>query len=117
MQIFVAAYEDQKLTEAEAKRRGWDGTVGEMLDYINDNGVRISQNFPTKEQAEAWLMSEIAAGKSVFGCGDINVIESPKRRCKYCTCGGFLTVQSFNVDDTGIVEECDVSEECWDGED
>ena len=62
-------------------------------------------------------MEQIAAGKYVFGCGDIDVVESPKRRCKYCTCNGLLTVQSFNVDDTGIVEEREVSEEGWDGED
>jgi hypothetical protein len=117
VKIYQAAYEDQEQTAAEAKRRGWDGVSGGMLDYISDNGVRISQSFKSREEALAWLLAEINAGKSVFGCGDIDVLEQPKRRCRYCSCGGWLTIQSFSVDDTGIVEEREVSEECYDGED
>lgn len=45
-------------------------------------------------------------------CGDIDVLERPKRRCTYCTCGGWLTVQSFVVDDEGISDERSLSEEC-----
>lgn len=111
MQKFQAGYEDVALSEAEARRRGWDGTDG-FLDYLNDNGVRVHRQFPTKAEAESWLKAEIDALKTVFGCGDIDVLERPKRRCTYCTCGGWLTVQSFVVDDEGISDERILSEEC-----
>lgn len=114
MQKFQAGYEDMALSEAEARKRGWDGTDG-FLDYLYDNGVRVHRQFTTKADAEVWLKAEIAAGKTVFGCGDIDVLEQPKRRCQYCTCGGWLTVQSFIVDDEGISDERSLSEECaWD---
>lgn len=116
MKIYRAEYEDQEQTAAEAKRRGWDGGEG-MLDYISGYGVRVGQAFQTQEEALTWLLDKINTMKTVFGCGDIDVIEQPKRRCRYCTCGGRLTVQSFLVDDTGIVEERDLSEECFDGKD
>lgn len=114
MQKFQAGYEDMALSEAEARKRGWDGSEG-MLDHLNDNGVRVYRQFATKAEAEKWLKDEIAALKTVFGCGDIDVLEQPKRRCDYCTCGGWLTVASFIVDDEGISDERSLSEECaWD---
>lgn len=114
MRKFQAGYEDMAASEAEARKRGWDGNDG-FLYYLNDNGVRVYRQFATKAEAETWLKAEIAAGKTVFGCGDIDVLEQPRRRCTYCTCGGWLTVQSFIVDDEGISDERSLSEECaWD---
>lgn len=117
MKIYQASYEDMEKSSAEARRRGWDGESEGMLDYLNCNGISVHRNFSTKEKAETWLKTEISAHKTLYGCGDIDVLTQPKRRCKYCTCNGWITTQSFLADDTGIVEEREVSEECWDGDD
>ena len=114
MQKFLAAYEHFKKSKAVAMKRGWDGESDGMLDYLDDNGVRVYREFATQREAEAWLRAEIDAGKTVFGCGDIDVLEQPKRRCRYCTCGGWLTVKSFLLDGDGAPQEREGSEECCD---
>lgn len=119
MQKFIARYEDNAKAEAEAKRCGWDSEDGGMLDYLNGDLPHTARAFPTKVLAEAWIKSEIAAGKTVFSCGDIAVVEwkEPRGRCQYCTCRGWHTTQEFIVEDTGIVEEREINEECCNDDD
>lgn len=119
-QIFRAHYESAERAEKWARECGWPGGDG-MLDYIDAHGDReiwFGRDFPDKDAAVAWLVEEIKANKTLFGAGDVDVIEviEPRRRCKYCTCRGFKEVASTLVDDDGIAEERDVTEQCWNGE-
>lgn len=121
MTVYRASYECSALAEARARAAGWQGPDDEvgMLDYIDvhTDEDSVAQKFPTKDAAEAWLKGEIAANRTLFGCGDIDALErvEPRARCRYCTCRGVKATQSFLVDDTGIVDEREVSDECWNG--
>lgn len=110
---YQASYEDRAKNIAAAKKNGWDGIDGGMLDYI-DHHLQTYRDFTTQAEAEAWVKEAIAADKTLFGCGDVEVLKQPKRRCRYCTCNGWLTVQSFIVDDDGADERTDLPEECCD---
>jgi len=110
MQTFRASYEDAAKTEAEARKEGYDGINGSLLDYVEP--AWSGQTFPTLAAAEQWLKTEIAAYKTVFGCGTIRTQEAVSRRCRYCTCRGVKTVHEYTVDDTGIVEDEALDDEC-----
>jgi len=119
MQKFVASFESYAAAKVEAKANGWDGESEGMLDYLDGHHPQESRAFPNQGLALKWLLDNINDGKSLFGCGDIDVMKKvePRQRCRYCTCRGWLNVQSFLVDDTGVTEQRELSEECWDGED
>lgn len=114
MQKFQAEYQHAEKSAAVAKKNGWDGVSEGMLDYLNDYGVTVYRDFPTQALALAWLQAEIAAGKTLYACGDLTVLEQPKRRCRYCTCGGWLSVKSYIVEEEGIAGEHELSDECAD---
>ena len=116
MQKFVASYEDAEKSAAEAKRHGWTEEDGGMLDYLNGDPPHSRRAFPTKALALSWLVEQIKSNKTLFGCGDIDVLQKVKRRCQYCVCNGWEEVQSFLVDDDGITEEREVSYQCHDDE-
>ena len=113
MQKFQASYEDAAKSEKAARELGWDGQDGGLLDTLNGCAPKTHKTFATRAEAEAWLLAEINASKSLFGCGDIDVLEQPKRRCRYCNCKGWLTRASYIYDDEGLAEErTDLPEEC-----
>lgn len=111
-QKFVAKYEDAAKSAAEAKRHGWTEEDGGMLDFLNGDPPRSARVFVTKAEALAWLLAEIEAGKTLFGCGDLNVMEPVKRRCRYCVCNGWRMAESFIVDNDGVTEERDLRDDC-----
>lgn len=108
-QKFVASYEDAAKTERRAKAAGWNEADGGYLDLVDP--VHSQREFASKVEAEAWLMAEINAYKTCFGCGDIDVLEKVERRCRYCICNGWREIQSFIVDDTGICEDRGASDD------
>src|SRR5689334_18883973 len=107
MNTFVASYESMTRAEAKARAAGWDGAEGEMLDYIDFHDTDIARAFPNQGMALAWLKKELDANKSLFGCGDIDEIETvdPRKRCRYCICRGKRTVRSWIATHEGIEEE------------
>ena len=118
MQHFRAFYEDAAKVEAAAKALGFTGNDGESWhDFVeSENGkYRTGKTFPTLVDAEQWLKTEIAAVKSVYGCGTIRLQEPIGRRCRYCVCSGVRNVHEYTVDDTGIVEDEPMEDLCHDG--
>ncbi len=112
MQKFQASYEDAAKSEQAAVANGWNKENGGMIDFLNGSPPHTRRIFTTQPEAEAWLLAEIKDDKTLFGCGDIDVYQQPKRRCKYCTCDGWVRVQSFLADNDGITEERDIPEDC-----
>lgn len=112
MQTFRAFYEDAAKTEAAARKEGYDGENGSLMDYVEPSDYCTGETFPTLVQAEQWLKTEIDAMKTVFGCGTIRAQEPVKRRCRYCTCRGVKNLHEYTVDDTGIVEDEALEDEC-----
>lgn len=110
MLTFRASYEDAAKTEADARKEGYDGINGSLLDFVEPSWS--GKTFLTLAEAEQWLKTEIDAMKTVFGCGTIQTQEQVARRCRYCTCGGVKTVHEYTVDDTGIVEDEALEDEC-----
>ena len=93
---------------------GYDGENGSLMDYVEPHDFVTGKKFQTIAEAEDWLKAEIAAMKTVFGCGSIRKLESVGRRCRYCTCRGVKAVHDYTVDDTGIVEDEALEDECCD---
>ena len=112
MQSFRAFYEDAAKTEAAARKLGYNGTDGSLMDFVEPSDYRTGKSFPTLAQAEQWLKTEIDAMKTVFGCGTIRVQEPVNRRCRYCVCGGVRNLHEYTVDDTGIVEDEVLEDQC-----
>lgn len=117
MKSFRALYEDAAKVEAAAKESGFTGNDGESWhDFVeSENGkYRTGKSFQTLAEAEQWLKSEIAAVKSVYGCGTIRAQETINRRCRYCVCNGVRNVHEYTVDDTGVVEDWPIEDICHD---
>lgn len=114
MQSFSAFYEDAAKTEAAARLEGYDGENGSLMDFVEPSDYLTGKRFQNIVEAEDWLKSEIAAMKTVFGCGTIRKLESATRRCRYCTCRGVKVVHEYTVDDTGIVEDETLEDDCVD---
>ena len=114
MQSFSAFYEDAAKTEAAARLEGYDGQNGSLMDYVEPHDFLTGKKFQTVTEAEEWLKMEIGAMKTVFGCGTIRKLEAVGRRCRYCTCRGVKAVHDYTVDDTGIVEDEVLDDECCD---
>lgn len=114
MQSFRAFYEDAAKTEAAARAEGYNGSDGSLMDYVEPSDYRTGKSFPTLTQAQEWLKTEIAAMKTVFGCGTIRELEPVGRRCRYCVCGGVRALHEYTVDDTGVVEDEALEADCAD---
>jgi hypothetical protein len=112
MRCFRTFYEDAAKTEAAARAEGYDGNNGSLMDYVEPSDYRTGKTFPTLAQAQQWLKLEIEAMKTVFGCGTIREQEPVTRRCRYCVCGGVRNLHEYTVDDTGIVEDEDLEDQC-----
>jgi hypothetical protein len=112
MQSFLAFYEDAEKTEAAARVEGYDGINGSLMDYVEPSDYRTGKTFPSLAAAEQWLKTEIDAMKTVFGCGTIRKRERVSRRCRYCVCGGVRDLHEYTVEDTGIVEDEAMEDEC-----
>ncbi|MGX1353393.1 hypothetical protein AB7M49_007014 [Bradyrhizobium elkanii] len=112
MQTFRAFYEDAAKTEAAARKEGYDGINGSLMDYVEPHDYRTGQSFQSLELAEQWLKSEIDANKTVFGCGTILLQEPVQRRCRYCVCSGVRNLHEYSVDDTGVVADEAFEDNC-----
>jgi hypothetical protein len=114
--LFCAFYEDASKAEAEAKAAGFTGSDGESWhDFIEvqDDKCRTGKTFDSLAGAEMWLKEEIAATKTVYGCGEILEQEPITRRCRYCVCGGRVkNVRRYVVDHEGIAEDEAVDDLC-----
>lgn len=103
----AAWYEDAEKVEKAAKARGFTGNDGESWhDFVEAENNRFAtrQMFKNLDAAVQWLQSEIVALKSVYGVGNIRLVESvPRReRCQYCCCDGIRGLHEWTVSDTGI---------------
>jgi hypothetical protein len=113
MQTFRAFYEDAAKAEVAARALGYTDDDGSLLDYVEPHDYRTGKSFETLAAAEQWLKSEIEAMRTMFGCGTVRVLEPVTKRCRYCVCGGkWRAVQEYTVDDTGIVEDEALGDEC-----
>lgn len=112
MQSFMAFYEDAAKTEAAARKEGYDGINGSLMDYVEPHNYCTAKKFAEITQAEAWLIERINAMQTVFGAGTIRKLEQVSRRCRYCTCRGVKVVHEYTVEDTGIVEDEALEDEC-----
>lgn len=112
MQSFRAFYENAEKTEAAARKEGYDGNNGSLMDFVEPSDYRTGKSFQTLADAEQWLKTEIDAMKTVFGCGTIRTQEQVTRRCRYCVCGGVRSLHEYTVDDTGVVEDEALEDEC-----
>lgn len=112
MQTFLAFYEDAARTEAAARKEGFDGENGSLMDYVEPSDYCTARNFPSLADAEQWLKQEIGAYKTVFGAGTIRMQEKVARRCRYCVCRGTRELHQYVVDDTGIVEDEAMESDC-----
>lgn len=111
---YRAFYEDAAKTEAAARKEGYNGVDGSLMDYVEPSDYCTGKTFQTLADAEAWLKSEIDAMKTVFGCGTIRAQEQVSRRCRYCVCGGIRNTHEYTVDDTGVVEDESMEDTCCD---
>ena len=74
--------------------------------------VRVFYNL---DEAVEWVRLEVNAGRSVYGCGEVNRQEaSDGQRCRYCTCDGWFDVHRYIVSDTGLDEDSTVDKPCLD---
>ena len=112
MQSFVAYYEDAAKTEAAARAEGYDGDNGSLMDFVEPSDYRTVKTFGTLSEAEGWLKTEIETMKTVFGCGTIRAQRKVDRRCRYCVCQGVRNLHEYTVDDSGIVEDEVVEDQC-----
>lgn len=112
MQIFMAFYEDAEKTEAAARREGYDGENGSLMDYVEPSDYRTGKKFPSLAEAELWLKQEIDSCKTVFGAGTIRLQEPVERRCRYCVCRGIRDLHEYTVEETGIVEDEALESDC-----
>lgn len=117
---YIAYYEDADKVEAAAKARGFTGNDGESWhDFVEAEQDRFccTKEFRDLNAAVAWLSSEIAATKSVYGEGRILERVRMKTRCAVCTCRGIQDIREWIVDNEGIEDERPVSSLCIDDED
>lgn len=114
MQSFRAFYEDAAKTEAAARKLGYNGSDGSLMDFVEPSDHCSGSTFKSLAEAEQWLKTEIDAMKTVFGCGTIRIQEKVSRRCRYCVCRGVKNLHEYTVDDTGIVEDEALEDECCD---
>ncbi len=112
MQTFRAFYEDAAKTEAAARKEGYDGNNGSLMDFVEPADHRTGKTFPSLAEAERWLIEEIEAGKTVFGCGSVYEQEKVSRRCRYCVCGGIQNLHEYTIDDTGMVADEAFENDC-----
>lgn len=112
MKFYRSSYEDAAKTEAAARMEGYDGINGSLMDYVEPSDYRTGKTFQTLIQAEQWLKTEIDAMKTVFGCGTIRELERVTSRCRYCVCGGVRNLHEYTVDDTGVVEDEAMEDDC-----
>lgn len=112
MQTFRASYEDAAKTEAAARAEGYDGNNGSLMDFVEPSDYRTGKSFPSLADAEQWLKQEIGSYKTVFGAGTILELEKVTRRCRYCVCGGVRNLHEYTVDDTGVVEDEAMEDDC-----
>ncbi len=68
---FVVEHIDNDRYEALARKRGWDGEDG-MLDYAEHFEAAVYSVHPSLEKATAAAKKFLAAGKSTFGCCQID---------------------------------------------
>ena len=111
---YRAFYEDAAKTEAAARAEGFDGENGSLMDFVEPSDYCTGKTFKTIDAAESWLKQQIETRKTVFGYGTIRQQEEVTRRCKYCVCGGVKSLHDYTVDDTGIVEDEALEDECHD---
>lgn len=110
---FVGAYENFELFKAAAIKAGCPED-GSFNDYAEAHDYQAAKAFKTKDEAVAWVIEQINAGKTVFGCGDvIEISEVPReQRCRYCVCDGRQRIARTIVDDTGALDEEPCDSDC-----
>lgn len=113
MLSFVASYEDRAKVRAAAVKAGWNPDASDCgpNDYVEADLHRTSRSFARKDEAIAWLQSEIASEKTYWGCGDVLEFANVPRveRCQACTCAGKRLDRRMTIDDEGVAEDeaCD----------
>jgi hypothetical protein len=115
MRQYLAYYEDAVKVEVAAKAAGFTGNDGESWYDVVEAGnyeFRTVKMFKELMTAEAWLRGEIAAVKSVYGCGTIIEQQPVAQRCRYCTCRGVEHLREYTVDDEGIVDDYALESMC-----
>lgn len=112
MQSFMAFYEDAAKTEAAARSEGFDGENGSLMDFVEPSDYCTGKNFQSLADAERWLKQEIGSRKTVFGAGTIRMQEKVARRCRYCVCRGTRNLHEYTVDDTGVVGDEAMGDDC-----
>lgn len=114
---FVAFYEDFTKVEAAAKARGLeDGESFHDFVEVQQDRFRAAKKFTTLREAVSWLRAEVKAYKTVYGAGDVRLIEVVERsnRCRYCTCNGRRATEKWIVTDDGIEQHDMLDSPCLD---
>jgi len=113
--VYRAYYTDAAKVERMAIERGYSGQEGESwFDYVEADHSRYwtSQTFGDLEKAVKWIGSAVIEGKTCFSGGTILLEEKTHSRCKSCACEGKWTTHEYSVDETGIVDEMELSPPC-----